>query len=544
MSDVFEKAYNPDVLTCLANLSSDEVFTPPDVANQMLDLLPQELFEDPNTTFLDPACKSGIFLREIAKRLLKARIPGYEERAKEITEKRHCQIPLTGADELFEQELQLAVDHIMHKQLFAIAITELTSLISRRSVYCSKYPNTEFSISRFPTAEGNIRFRSIRHTWKDGKCVFCGASESEYARSDGLESHAYEFIHTANPEEIWNMGFSFDVIISNPPYQLSDGGNAASAIPIYHKFVQQALKLRPRYLSMIIPARWYTGGRGLDAFRSDMLHDDQIRVLHDFPDASDCFPGVEIKGGVCYFLWARDSRGPCQVYAHRGQEVDMSQRPLLEPGMKTFLRNDTQISVLHKVRSKGEHSFADYLHAGRYFGFHTRVDWFGDGTGQIQTADGKAFLPVRETENEQYHVKVFVHGGACWIPLDQVPRHREQALCWKVLLPRSGNPGGTVIGRPKLSEPYSCSSNTYVVALPPEKPFTQEEAEHCLSYIQTKFFRYLVSIQTSTQDTPPKAYQFVPVQDFSRPWTDEQLYEKYGLTPKEQAAIETTVAPM
>lgn len=337
---------------------------------------------------------------------------------------------------------------------------------------------------------------------------------------------------------------TYDVVISNPPYQLSDGGNAASALPIYQKFVQQAQKLRPRYLSMIIPARWYTGGRGLDTFRNDMLNDDRIRVLHDYPDASDCFPGVEIKGGVCYFLWDRDSRGLCQVYTHRGQEVDVSRRPLLEPGMKIFLRNDVQISVLRKVRSKGEPSFADYLHAGRYFGFHTRVDWLGDGAGRLQTADGKDFLPVRDARDERYNVKVFIHGGACWIPLDQVPRNQEKALCWKVLLPRSGNPRGTVIGCPKLSPPCSCSSNTYVVVLPPTGAFTQEEAEYCVSYIRTKFFRYMVAIQTSTQDTPPKAYQFVPVQDFSRPWTDEQLYEKYGLTQRERQAIEDAVAVM
>lgn len=524
MSDFYTNTYNPDVLSCLANLSNDEVFTPPDIVNKMLDMLPQELFSDKTTTFLDPACKSGVFLREIAKRLLvglESEIPNLQER----------------------------IDHIFHNQLFGIAITEMTSLLSRRSVYCSKYPNSKYSVTRFDDAEGNIRFKKIKHTWRGEKCVFCGASKKEYAfvseggnRDDDLEGHAYELIHATKPEGIFNM--KFDVIIGNPPYQLSDGGNQSSALPIYQKFIQQAKKLQPRYLSMIVPARWFTGGRGLDSFRDEMLTDDRIRVIHDFANSSDCFPGVEIKGGVCFFLWKRDDRGLCSVHEHIGEETTYAERPLLEAGMETFIRNEQAISILKKVRAKSENSFSGILNGGRFFGFHTKVIWDDKINGTIQTADGAGAFPIKANRSERFSVKVYIARGECWIQKDNIPKNTEYIDQYKVIIPRSGNPGSTILGKPKISEPGSCSSNTYVVSLLPESDNQKQLAKNMVSYLTTNFLRFLVSLKTSTQDMPPKAYAFVPMQDFSEPWTDEKLYTKYGITEEEQAFIESMIRPM
>lgn len=515
--NLFNAVYNPDVLSCLANLSNDEVFTPPDVVNQMLDMLPQELFRNPDVTFLDPACKTGVFLREIAKRLLAGLEP---------------QIP----------DLQERIDHIFHKQLYAIAITELTSLLSRRSVYCSKYPNSEFSVTQFNDAEGNIRFRRIQHKWKDGKCVFCSANKGQYERGDELETHAYEWIHTPKPEEIFKM--KFDVIISNPPYQLSDGGNAASAVPIYQKFVSQAKKMNPRFLTMILPSRWFSGGRGLDEFRDEMLHDDRIRVIHDYPSASDCFPGVEIKGGICYFLWSRDERGLCHVVSHHENVTESSDRPLLEDGMDTFIRNEVSVNILHKVLSRKEDSFSDILNAGRYYGFHTKIEWIDNNRGLIQTADGKDVVSMSKMPDKFNTVKVYIHGGVCWINRNNIPKNDFAVDKYKVIIPRSGNPGSTILGRPKVSEPNSCSSNSYVVAINSAVTADKQYAENMISYLQTQFVRFLVGIKTTTQDVPPKAYQFVPMQDFTKSWTDIELYSKYGITDDEIAFIDSMIKPM
>lgn len=500
MSDFYSSMYNPDVLTCLANLSNDEVFTPPEVANRMLDMLPEELWHDSSATFLDPACKSGVFLREIAKRL----IEGLKE-----------EIP----------DLQKRIDHIFHKQLYGIAITELTSLLSRRSVYCSKYPNSKYSITLFEDTSGNIRYKRIPHRWQNGKCLFCGASKSEYERGNELETHAYEWIHTIKPEEIFKM--KFDVIIGNPPYQLSDGGAQASATPIYNRFVEQAKKLNPRYMTMIIPARWYAGGKGLDTFRASMVMDRRIRVLHDFINASDCFGnGVEIKGGICFFLWDRDHVGKCKVFTHTGDKtVEQNERYLQEDGNDVFIRYAEGVSILGKVQSANEKTMDEMVSSQKPFGLRTYVH------GEQKRFAGS--------------IKLYERGGTGYVNRGEITKNENWIDQPKVFISAAYNAGDSIphqiIGKPIAGEAGSACTETYIVVGPFNAPF---EVDNAISYIQTKFFRFLVMLRKSSQHAASSVYAFVPQQDFSKPWTDTELYKKYGLTDDEIAFIESMIKPM
>lgn len=499
-NNLYNTIYNPDVLSCIANLSSDEVFTPPTIANAMLDLLPQKLFSDPNTTFLDPACKSGVFLREIAKRLLK----GLEK-----------QIP----------DLQERTSHVFKKQIFGIAITELTSHLSRRSLYCSKSANGEYSVVDFDTEGGNVRFESIEHRWENGKCKFCGAPKGKYDRGDDLESHAYEFIHVVKPEEIFKM--KFDVIISNPPYQLSDGGAQASASPIYDLFVLQALKLKPRFLTMIIPARWYAGGKGLDDFRAKMISDKRIRVLHDFLDAMECFgAGVEIKGGICYFLWDRDHEGLCQIVTHKEGAVKVQPlRYLKEDGSDVFVRYPEGVSVLHKVRRLKEDTFEGLVSSQKPFGLRTFVH------GATHPKKGSILLYER--------------GGIGYVALGEVEKNCQWIDKIKIFMSAAYNAGDKfphqILGKPIIGHKGSACTETYVVIGPFENAKAARNVE---SYIKTRFFRFLVSLKKSSQHAPASVYSFVPMQDFSKPWTDEELYKKYKLTQEEIDFIESMIKPM
>lgn len=343
----------------------------------------------------------------------------------------------------------------------------------------------------------------------------------------------------------------FDAIVGNPPYQEMDGGHGVSATPIYNVFVVNAKKFSPKYLSMIIPARWYVGGRALDAFRNEMLNDKRLCSLHDYPDTADCFNNVDIKGGICYFLWDKDYYGNCEVHSHNGSTCTIAIRNLIDTDMNTFVRDAVSREILRKVSSICNEFLSSILKPGRYFGFHTKVVWEND-KGLLQTADGKSFYNVSRNHDQNYNIKVYIAHGFCWISSSDVKKNFKEVNQYKVLIPEAGNPGSTIIGNPRISEPGSCSSNTYIVAIA-EKTNLQI-CKNILSYLKTQFLRFLLSLKTTTQHMPPKAYSFVPLQDFTEKsdidWSksvaeiDQQLYKKYNLSDQEIAFIESMIRPM
>ena len=492
--------YNPDVLTCLANLSNDEVFTPPAVVNKMLDMLPAELWSNPDARFLDPVSKTGVFLREIAKRLME----GLKE-----------QIP----------DLQQRADHIFGKQLYGLAITELTALMSRRSVYCSKFANGRYSVcTAFDDEQGNIRYEPTAHTWQNGRCIYCGASQEVYDRGEALESHAYKFIHTDNPKKLF-PDMKFDVIIGNPPYQLNDGGFNKSASPLYHRFVEQAKKLKPRYLSMIIPSRWFGGGKGLDEFRKSMLNDGHIRVLVDYENASECFPGVDIAGGVCYFLWDRDNSGLCRATNIRNEREYQSMRVLNE--FETYIRHNESVDIIHKVNAFNEQKMSTMVSSSKPFGLRTfvRPQESGDIILRWQNGEGP------------YNSKEITIG-------------RDMINQWKVITSyvgydHAGSPGKDgkrkVFSKIDILPPNTICTETYLVI---GSFRSEKEARNLICYMKTLFFRFLVSQFMYSHHITKDSYRLVPIQDFTQEWTDDKLYAKYGLTDEEIKFIESMIRPI
>lgn len=499
-------SYNPDVLTCLANLSSDEVFTPPQLANQMLDLLPVELWSDRESRFLDPGCKSGVFLREIAKRLdtgLKDKIPDRQKR----------------------------LDHIFTNQLYGIATTELTALMSRRSVYCSKSANGVYSVcDSFADSDGNIRFQRIEHTWKEERCIFCGAGKEDYERGAELESHAYEFIHTETPEQVFNM--KFDVIIGNPPYQLSDGGHGASASPIYQKFVESAIHLKPRYVVMITPSRWFVGGKGLDEFRARMLKERHLRNIVDYPKLYDGFPGVKIRGGVSYFLWDRDYNGPCAVQTMwDGEPLGKPVKRYLD-AYDVLVRRNEAISILDKVRAyrvngRPELTLDQRVSSNKPFGL--RTFFHGD----------------KSPDKLNDPIKLYGSSRVSWVERATIQTNAEWINEWKVLMTRVQGTSAAVetkfLSNPIISGPGEACTETYVVAGHFDN---RETASRYAGYLRTRFVRFLVSLRKATQDAPKGVYGFVPDVPLGRDWNDQKLYKRYGLTENEIAFIESIVKPM
>lgn len=532
------KNRNPDVLTSIANLSNDEVFTPPSFANQMLDTIEEawakdnkgsSIWEDKTVTFLDPFTKSGVFLREITRRLSK----GLEKEIPDVQER---------------------VNHILTKQVFGLAITQLTALLARRSVYCSKFANGKHSIcTDFDSQEGNIWFERKEHTWVggkykvitvddhgneiektlDGSCKYCRAKQQEYERGPEAESHAYPLIHTEDPKawikETFGEDMQFDVIVGNPPYQLSDGGFGSSAGPIYDKFIRQAIALEPRFLSMVVPSRWFTGGKGLDRFRDEMLTDRRLRRIVDYVVAGDAFPSVKnLNGGVNYFLWERDSEGDCEVTIVEAGPVFTNPTSRLLDEFDIFIRREISASIVRTVLEQSERFFDTRVSALKPFGL--RTNFHGS-----------------PTKTEKKDILFHGSGKKTWISLDEVESNADWVDQWKVLIPRAsdGNeiyplPIWDSIG-PIVSGPGEACSETYLVAYVCD---SKDVAQKIAQYMRTKFFRFLVWTRKTTQHNKADLFKFVPDLQPSKPFLDTDLYQKFSLSNEQVEFIERMIRPM
>jgi site-specific DNA-methyltransferase (adenine-specific) len=509
---------NPDVLTCIANLSNDEVFTPPEFANRMLDTLAEawaagnggaDIWTDSKVRFLDPCTKSGVFLREIVTRLNK----GLE-----------AEIP----------DLQTRVDHILTKQVFGIGITRLTSLLARRSLYCSKFATGEHSVAKgFASDDGNVWFERTEHSWVGDKCTFCGGPRSLFDRGPELENHAYAFTHTQDLKSCLNDMFGsemqFDVVIGNPPYQLKGGGGGTNDSSIYPQFVEQAMALEPRFLSMVIPSRWLAGGRDLGSFRARMLTGGHVREFVDYTKMSTAFPGVDFEGGVGYFLWDRDSAGPCNYSLTLGDEkLPTAARQLDEHDI--FVRDTRALSILEKVRRANEPTMDAIISGDTPFGLASN---FSDYSETKRSGYLAIFLTVRGRRT------------VAWVADGVVRKNRQLIPAWKVLLPEAYGERGAipamVLGPPIVAPQNSVCSQTYLVCGGFD---TEAAARNALSYVQTRFFRFVVSLRKISQHALRSTYSWVPQQSWDGTWSDDALYEKYGITAEEIAFIESMIRPM
>lgn len=526
---------NPDVLNSIANLSNDEVFTPPEFANQMLDSLAkawadshggENIWAQSNLKFLDPVTKSGIFLREIATRLIRGLA---------------TEIP----------DLQARVDHVLTKQVFGIATTNLTSLMARRSLYCSKKANGKHSVTKkFTDESGNIWFQPMSHTWKngtvrelsmdedgreieryvDGKCQYCSASKRDFERQEGLELHAYGLIHNDDPRkwvgEIFGSEMQFDVIIGNPPYQLNDGGGeGASAVPIYQKFIVAAKKLDPAFLTMVIPARWYSGGKGLDSFREEMLQDKTLSELHDFPETNLVFPGVNIRGGVCYVLFSKSHSGPPEVtnYSSSSSPSTMK-RNLAISGTGVIARYNNAISIMNKVVSKTQQNYSSKVFPRNPFGLPSNFGKFS-----VKKKMDSDLILYRSSRSANDEKVVFVADSL-------VVENRELIQTIRVAVSKA-SPGGdefphAVLSEPIICEPGSVSTETYLVVDVVEDI---SQAVNLKKYMSTRFFRFMLSMVKSTQNIARGSFLFVPVMPLDKEWDDDSLAKHFGLNDEERA---------
>ena len=522
-----------DILETITNVGNDEVFTPRKTCDMILDSLPDDVWHHPEYKWLNPATKNGIFEREIALRLdkgLKDIIPDEETRRK----------------------------HILQNMIFAIGQTKFTANVARRTLYYCSQANRKcdgikasdghyvngYAIgngSWFDDEEGNIKTPKTEHSFDSkGKCKYCGLdSDSKYNSPDQKEHYAYEFIHHGKLalerclQDLFFKGdrnMKFDVIIGNPPYQLNDGGGTgSSATPIYNTFVENAISLKPKYISMIIPSRWFAGGKGLDEFRNQMLKDKHLSLLVDFADSADCFPNQVIAGGVCYFLWSRDHDGLCMVQNRKKDKIVSSELRKLD-NYPVFVRENNAVGIVEKVLSKKEKTLDEIVYSRNIYNLNSNEQG--------------------HEERKANDVVLYSLKGVSYIERNKVNDRENLIDSYSVIMTKAMSGGN----KPSANGDYLVISNTMRVLKPGEvctetylcigKFDNENEANNLSKYLKTKFFRFLLLQALSSINISKEKFLFIPLLDFSTAYDDKMLYEKYGLSEKEINLIETTIREM
>ena len=518
-----------DILNMLNSISNFEIFTPFEITQSMIELLPVEVFKKPEYKFLDPCVKSGIFLREIIYKL-----------DEHLPRKMH-----TDLDSGIEYDLsdkKERTTHILRNMIYGIAISELTAYVARRTLYgvmeankdkIDEYLKSRIILNRNESAgdddlnayyDCNIFNTKDRKGFESEGNIFYPVNETTI---DTEDAH-YPFIDKTNHKiinKIKEGEMKFDVIIGNPPYQSSDGGHGASATPIYHKFVENSKRLNPKYISFIIPARWYSGGKGLDNFRRNMLKDTSIKKLIDYSNSKDCFPNVDIKGGVCYFLWDKNYNGKCEIINKFPNDEEVKYRYLNQFNI-FFIRQNKSVDILEKILKKESNSISKKISPRKPFGLPTNFKNY-------------------TTKKNEGHYKIYGNKKISYVDKKIIPKIHESFKYWKVLLPYASDGSGAypiiVLGKPIISEPYSICTETYLVT-----SFfkTKEEAINFASYLKTKTVRFLISLLKNTQHFTREKALFVPDLEMNILWTDQILYEYFELTKEEIKYIEETIKPM
>lgn len=550
VEEAYDYIENFDILETITNVGNDEVFTPRKIADMMLDSLPEEVWHNPNYKWLNPASKNGIFEREIAIRLdkgLENIIPDTETRRK----------------------------HILKNMIYSIGQTKFTSNVARRTLYyCSqanrqcdglKAPDGHYvngyaigNGSWFSDVEGNIKTPCADHLFKKGdklmpsncsdeerkkyECVYCHIKgNSQYNDVNQREKYAYEFIHYNRLVVLKKMQdrffggdrqMKFDIIIGNPPYHLNDGGGTGSSGgAIYHYFVNQAKELNPKYLCMIIPTRWFTGGKGKDLpeFRTKMIADKHITLMHDFLSASQCFPSNSIEGGVCYFLRERDREDECDIYTHQNDGTVTHSRRYLGSDTQSdiLIRNEMALSILETVTKKKYTTFDTIVSSRNPFKL-------GDPTNNCEQKDtgNNRVLGYFERQRSYRWLKngFVIPSGQQYIGKYKLFVSKADGAAGQI-----GNPvPARIMGKAELGLPQDVCSETYLVVGPFESKVI---AENVQDFMKTKFFRFMVGIRKN-KNMPKETYKSAPIMDFSRKWNDKDLYSYFELNGEQIKYIE------